>query len=243
MQFFSPINLVLLLGTSTVTEALTIPPNKFVIDIQHLNFSDTIFSLGSVNAKPSLDHGMRPPVLGDGRFTKGKPTASALPVRQKPHTPSTSPPGKSPLPDKTKQSIKPLPYNPKPRPTKGYDVCDYEGLTCLSETSSGDVPALPRLAVGSVSKRSSVRDPAKIDFGPEILTLTSKPYWTSGEMFDDKRNGGLNLKEAWIDFAKDSMSDYKVQFFNKKPPQLSSSDSKHRYITEHIVEVRLPSQR
>jgi hypothetical protein len=33
MQFFSPINLVLLLGTFTVTEALTIPPNRFVIDI------------------------------------------------------------------------------------------------------------------------------------------------------------------------------------------------------------------
>jgi hypothetical protein len=162
-------------------------------------------------------------------------------VRQKPHTPSTSPPGNPPLPDKTKQNIKPLPYRPRPRPTKGYDVCDYEGLACLAETSPGDVPELPRLAVDSVSKRSSVRDPAKINFGPEILTLTSKPYWTSGELFDDKRNGGLNLKEAWIDFAKDSMSDYKVEFFNKKPPQLSSSDLKHRYITEHIVEVRLRS--
>jgi hypothetical protein len=227
-----------------VTEALTIPPNRLVTDISHLDFSNNISSLRGVNAKPNLDHRTRPSVQGDGRFTKGSPIASALPVRQKPHThtPSASPPGKPPLPDKTKQSIKPLLYKLRPRPTKGYDVCDYEGLTCLAETSPGDVPELPRLAVDSVSKRSSVRDPAKIDFGPEILTLTSKPYWTSGELFDNKRNGGLNLKEAWIDFAKDSMSDYKVQFFNKKPPQLSSSDLKHRFITEHIVEVRLPSQ-
>jgi hypothetical protein len=205
------------------------------------DFSNTIFSLVDVNAKPSLDHGTGSFLPGDRRSTKGRPIASALPVRQKPHPPSASPPGKPPLPDKTEQNIKPLPYKPKIRPTKGYDVCDYEGLTCLAETSPGDVPELPRLAVDSVSKRSSARDPAKIDFGPEILTLISKPYWTSGELFDDKKNGGLNLKEAWIDFAKDSMSDYKVQFFNKKPPQFSSSELKHRYITEHIVEVRLPS--
>jgi hypothetical protein len=241
MRYFPSLNLVLLLVTLAVIEALTIPPNRFVTDIQHLGFSNTILSLVDLTAKPSLDHGTRSFVQGDGRSTKGRPKASALPVRQKPHPPGASPSRQPPLSDGTEQNIKPLPYKPRPRPTKGYDVCDYEGLTCLAETSPGDVPEPLRLPVDSVSKRSSVRDPSKIDFGPEILTLTSKPYWTSGELFDNKRNGGLNLQEAWVDFAKDSMSDYKVQFSNKKPQQFSTSELKHRYITEHIVEVRLPS--
>jgi hypothetical protein len=86
MRFFPPINLVLLLATLAVTEALNIPPNRLVTDISHLDFSNNIFSLRGVNAKPNLDHGTTPSVQGDGRFTKVRPIASALPVRQKPHT-------------------------------------------------------------------------------------------------------------------------------------------------------------
>jgi hypothetical protein len=51
------------------------------------DFSNTIFSLVDVNAKPSLDHGTGSFLPGDRRSTKGRPIASALPVRQKPHPP------------------------------------------------------------------------------------------------------------------------------------------------------------
>jgi hypothetical protein len=86
-------------------------------------------------------------------------------------------------------------------------------------------------------KRSSTRDPFTVNLPSGNLILRSKPYFTSGELFDKSKNGGINIKEAWIDFAAPAMDTYKVQLFGQKPAQPKAPLLEHDYITEHIVEV------
>jgi hypothetical protein len=177
---------------------------------------------------------------------KGKPPKPA-PAPPKsapvPPKPAPAPPKPAPAPPKpvpapgTGQNVVPLPYKKKPRPTNAYNVCDFEGYTCLDDVVPGDLPENSPISAAPILKRSSTRKPFTITLASGKLEMASKPYWSSGELFDDAKNGKLNLKEAWIDFAKDSMSDYKVKMFSSKPPQPARPALPHDYITEHIVEV------
>ena len=169
----------------------------------------------------------------------------AIVARQKgkPLKPAPAPPKSAPAPPKpvpapgTRQNVVPLPYKKKPRPTSAYNVCDFEGYTCLNNVVPGDLPENSPISAAPILKRSSTRKPFTITLASGKLEMASKPYWSSGELFDDAKDGKLNLKEAWIDFAKDSMSVYKVKTFSSKHPQPTRPALPHDYITEHIVEA------
>ncbi|KAF9696463.1 hypothetical protein EKO04_005206 [Ascochyta lentis] len=239
MHLLSPRSILLLLGSSLVINALYIPP------CSQGELVNDDYAFHESNSVVQVDHRT---ILAR---QKGKP----LPVRPKPAPappkPAPAPPKPAPAPPKTApgspkpapapgagQNVVPLPYKKMPRPTNGYDVCDFEGYTCLNDVVPGDVPENSPISAASVAKRSSARSPFTVSLASGKLELASKSYWTSGELFDNKKNGNLNLKEVWLDFAKDSMSDYKVKLFSSKPPQPAPPALSHDYVTEHIVELQ-----
>ncbi|KAF3038218.1 hypothetical protein E8E11_005933 [Didymella keratinophila] len=125
--------------------------------------------------------------------------------------------------------------------TNGYDICDPEGYTCLSNVLPLTTQSIlfRRQDAGTINlfKRSSTRDPFTVKPPGRYLVLKSKSYYTSGELFEKAKTGGSKIKEAWIDFAFDAVDNYKVSLFGQKPPQPKKPLPEHDYITEHIVEI------
>jgi hypothetical protein len=168
-----------------------------------------------------------------------KPRPSNKPVK----TPTTAPKKTAVRTDTKKATaspaasvklVVPLPFKPTPQSTKAFDVCDLPGFDCFSDADGRELGEIVKRAPKAAGSQPGESRPFKIDLASGPITLKSKDYWTSPELFDNSKTG-LNLAEVYADYTRDNPrgpNTYKVKLFSTKPPGRTTS-----FVTEHIVEV------
>lgn len=188
-----------------------------------------------------------------------KPSANPVAQPGKPVKPSASNTSKTATSATPSPSPKPVKYPYELQSKEPIDVCDLSAFGCFEEDESSSVkltqpakpaqprksgksvkraPAAPALAAGPAPptpyKASGPGDAREynVKLKPNGLTLRSKPYWTSADLYNDKVTGlKLNKRYAKLKFSDPANKKaYEVSVIGNKPADVA-------FATEHILEV------
>lgn len=249
-------SIALLLGLCAIVHALAIPAALHVAgkgDCHPLatysdNVRTTIHEAGSCD---SIYAGIE--IRGPKGATPGSTPPNQKPPT-KPKTPTDPKPGTTPKKTPAVTPAAPLQFEYLVPENKAVDICNTD-LECTSEDEPENGPGSPRSKPskppkpGNSARSESIvaRAPPttfkgkpgearkyKVSFTPTPLELSSKPYWTGPDLYNQATTKLQNLKTVYATFKSSSLKAvdmYKVQATSTKP------QGKYLYVTEHILEV------